>query len=675
MPANSVADVVVEGSPLFSLDLLITYFVFFIIASTAIYFIQHKIRKPQNVNHVKHFFIVSLLVKIGIVCVALILLAFYLIPAPKVSSTSPKLNTQEIKVTENIEIVFDRPVSRKDLEKKITPAIPGVWKFELGFYKTHFYRKLVFYPDVNFLPEVEYTVELKNIKNVSKISGSKNYLFSFTTEKIPQISAYETSGGLNETDLFGDIIVKLDKPNNDIASFEFSIEPQVPFTLTKSTDSASYIIKPQERLKQGTNYKINASRARLSKNRSGEIVFVGTKAQEVSSTFTTKQPPNIAAFSPTGDKALVNSQIDIKFTKLIDSEKVRQSIVIDPPIEGTLSQKDGTTLAILPKNLSFNTNYKITIPKGLESPDGTVTEDDIVMEFKTIGPAKLISTVSSADISSSVGVNNEIRFNFDQKIDHQSALDHFTINPPVDGTLNWEGETLILKPKENFSHDTTYTFTFAPGIKSIEGQDSQELFTTTFTTESFVLKLNVPAFLQKYTLSCEAAALRMALAFRGVLESEDNLLSHIGFDPTPKSGNIWGDPHSAFVGDVKGKQMINGYGVYWEPIERVAKIYRNAKAFTNGSIESITAELNKGHPVQVWTYSKGGRPTTWQTSNGKQIRAVSGEHSIVVKGYVGPAQNPKQIIVNDPLIGEIHLSRQEFLNRWNSLGRSGVVIL
>lgn len=674
MPAESVADVVVEGSPFFSLDLLITYFVFFILASVIIYAVQHKIRKPQNPNHIKHFFIVSLLVKIGIATIGLILAAFYLIPPPKVTSSSPTLNSADIKVSENVEIIFDRPVSRFDLEKKITPAIPGVWRFEVGFYKTHFYRKLVFYPDVNFLPEVEYTVELNNIKNVSKASASKNYLFSFTTEKIPQIESYSTKGGARDADLNGEILVTLDKPNNDIASFDFTLEPEVPFSVRKSTDSQSYYLQPQKKLKQGTIYRVKSTRARISKNRAGEIVYVGTKAGEKSASFITKYPPNVASFTPSGDKALVNSQIDIKFTKNIDGEKVRQRLTVEPPIDGEFTQKDAATISILPKKLAFNTSYKVFIPKGLESPDGTVTEEDITVEFKTIGPVKLVSTVSANDNSSAIGVTNAVKFNFDQKIDQQSALEHFSISPPVDGNLNWEGDTLVLQPKGKFNHDTKYTVTFTPGIKSIEGQDSQEAFTTSFTTESFVMKLNVPAFLQRYTLSCEAAALRMALAFKGIVESEDSLLNHIGFDPTPKNGNIWGDPHNAFVGDVKGRQMISGYGVYWEPIERVAKIFRSARAFTGGSINDLTKELNSGHPVQVWTYSKGGRPTTWNTPGGKTIQAVSGEHSVVVKGYVGPAENPRQIIINDPLIGEIYLSQQDFLSRWNSLGKSGVVI-
>ena len=141
---------------------------------------------------------------------------------------------------------------------------------------------------------------------------------------------------------------------------------------------------------------------------------------------------------------------------------------------------------------------------------------------------------------------------------------------------------------------------FAPGIKSIRGLVSRDFFTTSFSTESFVFILSVPAYLQKYPLSCEAASLRMILIFKGIPINEDQILELIGFDNTPKQDGIWGDPNAAFVGNVKGKQMVSGYGVHWGPIERVAKIYRNAQSFSGWSLGQLTDQLLKGNPVQVW---------------------------------------------------------------------------
>jgi len=674
MPPKVVSDTVVEGSPLLSLDLIISYFVFFALASGLIYFIVHRIRKPDNPNHIKNYFIVSLIVKFLIIIFAVALTCFYLIPTPSIAKTSPTPNSQNITVDQNIEIQFDRPVSRLDLEKTISPGIPGVWRFEVGFYKTHFYRKLVFYPDVHLLPETTYTVDLKNIKNVSKATSAKNYTLTFTTEPLPNIESISPASNSTNASLIAPIEIKLDRPNRDIANFEFSISPPVQFTLSKSKDSTAYSLVPKEKLKQGSIYKVEINRARLTKNKDGEIVFVGTKYPQDTSQFETALPASITSFAPSGDQAKTDVPIDVVFSKNIDSNQLQKTLIIDPPTNAKIVKKDGNKITISTDKLIHDTNYKITIPKGLRSSDGTATTEDILLDFKTIGPVKLVSTVNSSESNLAVGVGNSLRFNFDQTVDKESTQSHFSISPNIGGVFSWEHNSLIFTPNSPFAHDTNYIATFSPGIISIEGQDSVDTFKNSFFTESYVFKLSVPAFLQRYTLSCEAAALRMILAFRGIDENEDSLLAKIGFDTTSKDGNVWGDPHNAFVGDVKGKQMRTGYGVYWEPIERVAKQFRNAKAFTGWTVDQLTSELQKGHPVQVWTYSKGGNPTTWQTPSGKQIQAVSGEHSIVAKGFVGKKEDPKQIIVNDPLIGEIYMPQAEFNKKWNSLGRSGVVV-
>src|SRR5947208_1371589 len=99
----------------------------------------------------------------------------------------------------------------------------------------------------------------------------------------------------------------------------------------------------------------------------------------------------------------------------------------------------------------------------------------------------------------------------------------------------------------------------------------------TFTTQATNWRiLNVPQYHQQHGLSCEAAALRMALASLGIARTEDSLLSQIGADLRPHytdaSGFHWGDPYVSFVGNVDGAERnLTGYGVYDTPIARVAQ--------------------------------------------------------------------------------------------------------
>jgi uncharacterized protein YvpB len=188
------------------------------------------------------------------------------------------------------------------------------------------------------------------------------------------------------------------------------------------------------------------------------------------------------------------------------------------------------------------------------------------------------------------------------------------------------------------------------------------------------VKLSVPAYLQQHTLSCEVASLKMALAFRGISVSEEELLAKVGVDSTPHKGNVWGNPYEKFVGNVNGTQMKDGYGVYWGPIARVAGEYRAAASFEGWTVDKLTQEIQNGNPVVIWTYAGRGRPTSWRTPEGRDIYAVRDEHTVLAVGFVGQASNPTQIIVNDPLIGKVYWSRASFDKKWGIFGNSGVVV-
>jgi len=166
----------------------------------------------------------------------------------------------------------------------------------------------------------------------------------------------------------------------------------------------------------------------------------------------------------------------------------------------------------------------------------------------------------------------------------------------------------------------------------------------------------------------------MALVYKGVNESEENLLNAVGYDPTPHQGNVWGDPHKAFVGNVDGRQMVDGYGVYWEPIARAGSIYRETKSFENWTVDQLTNEIANDNPVVIWVYSSGGVPTTWYTPDGKEIYATSGEHAVTAVGFVGSTDDPTHIIVNDPLVGQVYWPRVLFDKKWSTFSNSGVVV-
>lgn len=202
-------------------------------------------------------------------------------------------------------------------------------------------------------------------------------------------------------------------------------------------------------------------------------------------------------------------------------------------------------------------------------------------------------------------------------------------------------------------------------------------------------RLRVPFFRQEHALSCEVAALRMVLAYRGIDVTESDLLAAVGVDPTPRRRSdprttgtrefpadwTWGDPDEAFVGDVNGVMGKTGYGVHAGPIGRLAGRYRRAETITSGTAATLTTAIAEGNPVIVWGFSPGrGRLLSWRTLGGKEVHAVDGEHTRVVIGYTGTREEPTGFFAIDPIYGEQYWPVERFLQNWGPFGRTGVIV-
>ena len=371
--------------------------------------------------------------------------------------------------------------------------------------------------------------------------------------------------------------------------------------------------------------------------------------------------------------------IEIRFNKPVRRKELIKSL--NPEVPGVWIFEDPLYTTHLYRKVVFYSNTRLTpgtaynislseIRNFLNNKSSIYTYN-----FKTPDVFDVLGETSFANLNNQsaiigsfpvdgwegINIDTTIRIRFNQPVDKILAKSHFSITPQATGLFTWDGDTMIFTPSHNLNFATKYIFT-------------DQSYTASFITQPETTKLTVPANLQKYTLSCEAAALSMVLAYRGVDAGEDELLQKIGFDPNGKRGNIWGNPYVGFVGNVRGKQMVNGYGVYWEPIARAANNFRYSKSFENWTIKQLTESIQKSIPVIVWISINGRAPTIWITPSGDRIKAVPDEHTVVVTGFTGSPNNPKQIIVNDPLIGEAYWDRASFEKKWSSLSNSGVVV-
>src|ERR1700682_6369303 len=85
--------------------------------------------------------------------------------------------------------------------------------------------------------------------------------------------------------------------------------------------------------------------------------------------------------------------------------------------------------------------------------------------------------------------------------------------------------------------------------------------------------LDIKLHLQQHNLTCEAAALTMALSYEGISVDEMTLIGYMTNDARPAKLDVqghllaWGDPAESFVGNPDGNiQRYTGYGVYFGPV-------------------------------------------------------------------------------------------------------------
>lgn len=503
----------------------------------------------------------------------------------------------------------------------------------------------------------------------------------------PTVQAIRPAADTGTIGLTDQITITFDRPvDRNRMTMEFSPEINGHWTFTEPTlGQHAYrkvVFTPDPAWPPSKKYRLTISQVSS---------LLGSNDGRWTYHYTTKSLPNVAAVSWRPGQS-VNPCDPLAVTLNGPNDQVAEfSWQLEPAADLQATQSaDHLSYRLVPVAcLRPGTTYTLTVKRVVTAFDGGPgsfgVSDPLTVYSQTLttaGPPPVappapvpLSIREVSPRSAGIGVNSSIRANFSQAVDHGQAQSKFSTMPAITGSFSWDGQVMIFKPSAPLAFDTTYTVTIGAGVPSTGGQTLAADYRWTFSTSTPTTLLNIAEDYQDKPLSCEAAALKMALAGKGIKASENEIMAIVGYDPTPHQGDVWGDPDSAYVGNISGHQNTTGYGVHWAPIARAANHWRPAMAFSNWTPAQLAHEISVGNPIVIWgVVGRAAYYDPWHTPGGKLVKAWKGEHTRTVIGFTGSPDNPKTFIINDPFTGRITWSVATLKSNWISFGYSGVVV-
>ena len=190
---------------------------------------------------------------------------------------------------------------------------------------------------------------------------------------------------------------------------------------------------------------------------------------------------------------------------------------------------------------------------------------------------------------------------------------------------------------------------------------------------------------QEHNLTCEAAALRMALSYLGINATELTLLSYMTVDARPaqfdSAGHLktWGDPAQGFVGNPDGHiERYTGYGVYNDPVAQAAGL-AGANVVSSGSglygnpisPGEVYRDVLRGEPVVAWISNTYHQVPLRQyvAYDGAAVSYTLTEHAVTVVGV-----RPDAVLINDPWFGPAWHPKAQFESAYATFSGMAVVL-
>ncbi len=572
---------------------------------------------------------------------------------PTVLFSTPGNNTTILSHKPDIDVTLSAPIEYATLAIHTNPPIEfTVKRHGYLFNLIPLGTKLTIIPKTTLPPGEKIMVYLANIEGpITKGYGGEQLLeMTVEDQRVIETNPPDNSEHLP---VIQEFTVTISSPILSKDEWSVKSNPAHPFVVTQAGDKALKIT-PEEPMRQGETYRVALIQTPVIISRAEKSIFRQMDpVKRAELRFSVVKPAFVSSFTPNGDTVNPNDPIVLVFDQPMNKQSVTEFLRLTPESDLKERWDDGAnTLTLSHTGLQKDTEYTLTLAKGLETVRGGTLDADAEFRFKTAGPVKLID-VSPADGDRNAQTTGPITLIFDQPVT-ELIKSHITISPQLEGSYTVRDNMVEFAPVEDLPFDTKYTIGVTSGAPGLYGLPSNTEKTISFTTKPDQISLDVPYFRQQTNFTCNIAAARMLLAYRGISVTEQDLIDKIGIGGKRGSGN----PHIGYIDD---------FGTLWEAVLKGVVQYRNARIINSGNLRDLLEEVKNGNPVMTWGQNGWSDPhdISWRATDGAFIRAVNGMHSMVVRGYIGSSENPSRILVSDPWRGQYELNTSEFLRRWS----------
>jgi uncharacterized protein YvpB len=177
--------------------------------------------------------------------------------------------------------------------------------------------------------------------------------------------------------------------------------------------------------------------------------------------------------------------------------------------------------------------------------------------------------------------------------------------------------------------------------------------------------LDIKIHYQEHAVTCEAAALKMALSYEGISVDEMTLMDYMTVDRRPArfdaQGRLvsWGNPAQSFVGNPDGHiDKYTGYGVYYGPVAKAAVLAGGHVVAAGSGLDGTAIPAQQiydavldGHPSVVW------------------ISYTLTDHAVTVIGV-----RPDAVLINDPWFGQAWHPKAQFESAYRTFDGMAVIV-